>query len=228
MSATSAPTKRIAIGVAAVLLVIVSGLLLKESGGTPVGPDGTWQMTMNSHRWAPAVALASALATLGGSTGATLTTAAVVIAHLALRRWRAAITIAASVSLGAAASTSIKLLAARPRPGDGLASLATFSFPSGHTTWAAALGAALAFALPRIWTWVLAGAWVALMAWSRTYLGVHWLSDVAAGAVLGLAVAVIVNAFLDRLGNRLPWLESRPALRRKSEVSGSSVATVDS
>ncbi len=30
------------------------------------------------------------------------------------------------------------------------------------------------------------------MAWSRTYLQVHWLSDVVAGAALGIGVALVV------------------------------------
>jgi undecaprenyl-diphosphatase len=32
------------------------------------------------------------------------------------------------------------------------------------------------------------------MAWSRTYLQVHWLSDVVAGSALGIGVALVVFA----------------------------------
>jgi undecaprenyl-diphosphatase len=37
----------------------------------------------------------------------------------------------------------------------------------------------------------LAAAGIAGMAWSRTYLQVHWLSDVVAGAALGVGVALL-------------------------------------
>jgi undecaprenyl-diphosphatase len=37
------------------------------------------------------------------------------------------------------------------------------------------------------------------MAWSRTYLEVHWLSDVVAGALLGSGVALLVFAAAQRL-----------------------------
>ncbi len=39
---------------------------------------------------------------------------------------------------------------------------------------------------------MLAGLGIAGMAWSRTYLQVHWLSDVTAGAMLGVGVALLV------------------------------------
>ena len=40
--------------------------------------------------------------------------------------------------------------------------------------------------------WIAAGLGIAVMAWSRTYLQVHWLSDVVAGAALGIGVALVV------------------------------------
>jgi membrane-associated phospholipid phosphatase len=62
------------------------------------------------------------------------------------------------------------------------------SFPSGHATTAFALAAVLSLWYPR-WT----AAWLALAAivgWSRIALGSHFPSDVAAGAILGAAVAL--------------------------------------
>jgi undecaprenyl-diphosphatase len=57
------------------------------------------------------------------------------------------------------------------------------SFPSAHTTVIAGGAAALAVLVPSA---ALPGALlVALMAWARMRLGVHHLSDVAAGALLG-------------------------------------------
>ena len=63
------------------------------------------------------------------------------------------------------------------------------SFPSGHATTVFALAAILSLWYPR-WT----VAWLALAAvvgWSRIALGPHFPSDVVAGAVLGVAVALV-------------------------------------
>ncbi|MGA7387306.1 MAG: phosphatase PAP2 family protein, partial [Pseudolabrys sp.] len=46
----------------------------------------------------------------------------------------------------------------------------------------------------RRWWWALAGLGVVGMAWSRTYLQVHWLTDVIAGALLGSGVSLLVFA----------------------------------
>ena len=43
------------------------------------------------------------------------------------------------------------------------------------------------------WSFVLAAIWILAMMWSRTALQVHWLTDTIAGALIGVAVAVIVD-----------------------------------
>jgi membrane-associated phospholipid phosphatase len=60
----------------------------------------------------------------------------------------------------------------------------------------------------RIWWW-LAAAGIAGMAWSRTYLQVHWLLDVIAGSLLGSGVTLIVFAGLQLIapGWRRPGAE---------------------
>lgn len=62
------------------------------------------------------------------------------------------------------------------------------SFPSGHTTTAFALATVAAAAYPRYsgCFYAIAG----LVGLSRIAVGMHWSSDVAAGAVFGIAVAV--------------------------------------
>jgi undecaprenyl-diphosphatase len=66
------------------------------------------------------------------------------------------------------------------------------SFPSGHATTAFALAAVIGFVSPR---WYYPGlAFAAVIAISRGSLGVHYPSDVVAGAILGL-----VGAYLARL-----------------------------
>lgn len=57
------------------------------------------------------------------------------------------------------------------------------SFPSGHSTTALALATALAILFPRqAVALICIGAWGAV---SRAMLGVHWVSDIVAGGMLG-------------------------------------------
>jgi membrane-associated phospholipid phosphatase len=52
---------------------------------------------------------------------------------------------------------------------------------------------------------MLAGLGVVGMAWSRTYLQVHWLTDVIAGALLGIGISLFVFAIAQRYANRGGW-----------------------
>jgi membrane-associated phospholipid phosphatase len=98
-------------------------------------------------------------------------------------RWvRATVTIGGAYLL----STSIKVAIGRQRPviedlPHLMATPTGLSFPSSHSTSSFAAATAFGGLLPR---GPLAAAAVA-MAFSRLYLGVHYPSDVAAGAALG-------------------------------------------
>lgn len=71
------------------------------------------------------------------------------------------------------------------------------SFPSGHTT------AIFSWIIPllltgEVWTIAIAPAAFVVaisVAWSRMYLGLHYPSDVAAGAVIGTVTAYAVHSF---------------------------------
>jgi len=71
-----------------------------------------------------------------------------------------------------------------------------WSFPSGHAATAAALMAALWCLWPRpVWLYAAAAGLVAL---SRVITGQHYLSDVVAGAAIGVVVARFVAAWMLR------------------------------
>ena len=67
-----------------------------------------------------------------------------------------------------------------------------FSFPSGHTINAFAISTVLAFQWPLLLPALLATA--AAIGASRVALGLHYVSDVVAGAVLGIVIGGLVAA----------------------------------
>lgn len=68
-----------------------------------------------------------------------------------------------------------------------------YSFPSGHTTSSFACATTVCFFFPRVGAICILFAF--LMAFSRLYLFVHYLSDVTFAIILGISVGVIVMMF---------------------------------
>lgn len=119
-------------------------------------------------------------------------------------------------------TTVVKVTLGRARPGgDALYDPLGDSFPSGHTSGTAALYLFLAWLLTRhdiahrrIALFGAAGL-TAIIGMCRLYLAVHWLSDVLAGAALGVGWA----------GACMLW--TRNALRHQEERVARGVAQVD-
>ncbi len=70
----------------------------------------------------------------------------------------------------------------------------SYSFPSGHTSSCIGASSTIAFCCGALC--IPAFIFAGLMAFSRLYLKVHYLSDVLAGAILGVICSVIVNVFI--------------------------------
>lgn len=108
--------------------------------------------------------------------------------------WRPVLHMALAGGTGTLLYKAVKGHTLRPRPFEvnrmialGMAPLDRFSFPSGHTLHAVAFtGVALAY-FPGL-AWLLL-PFTALVAASRVVLGLHYPSDVLAGAALGLLIA---------------------------------------
>lgn len=117
-----------------------------------------------------------------------------------LRRWREAVLIGLPLIFEATAYISTSYIVQRPRPDVErlLESPVDTSFPSGHVA-AATVYAALGFIVlwhtrnvaARALAVVLIIAAPLIVGWARVYQGMHFLSDVVAGVVLGVVSVVI-------------------------------------
>ncbi len=159
--------------------------------------------------------------------GDTLTlTGAVVVAAVVLvatGRRGVAIFVMITSAGGGILNVALKELVDRARPSlpDPVATASGLSFPSGHamgsTVTYGALLVAFAPLIPGAARWiatVVVAVLVASIAASRVFLGVHYLSDVTAGVLLGLVwLALVVNLVAKRL-RWLPAGETTTATRR--------------
>lgn len=189
-------------GILLLALVAGFGLVVHLTAGAPFGIDEWWHSIAAVDPGSLASAVAVALHQLGSAPGVAVCLTIAAAALLARGRWRDAAIIATTGGLGLICSETMKMLVARPRPTGGLVRELSFSYPSGHSMGAAALATALALLVltsdgasraATRWAVIGATAWTLLMMWSRTALGVHWLTDVVAGALLGVSVAIIAR-----------------------------------
>jgi membrane-associated phospholipid phosphatase len=176
--------------VLALLTVIVRSTDALAGVDTAVAEWGDQHATAFSH---DAITLVTGL----GETWTVIVVAVTVaVVEIARSRSRWVVPFLLAVMLGDTVLTeTIKQLVDRARPAiEPVAATLGPSFPSGHTSTAAASWAAFALVAGRWWggrAWpALAGLAVGIavaVAASRVLLDVHWLSDVLAGLALGWA-----------------------------------------
>jgi undecaprenyl-diphosphatase len=134
-----------------------------------------------------------------------------VVVFVAWRRWLEPLTVAVPLIVEATAFITITFIVRRPRPDVPRleSSPVDSSFPSGHTAAAvvyATVVVVIFWHTRSRWIRVLAIAAVTFISiavgLSRMQRGMHFLSDVVFGAVLGAATVIVVTAILTRADRR--------------------------
>jgi undecaprenyl-diphosphatase len=197
------PARAFVLGVAFLVAVVVMALAV------PIGPlsiDSSWSDAMASIASPVLEDIALVFNALGRGWGWALTLAAVAGVLLVRRRIVALVAFLVAEALSSLLSALLKALVGRPRPPDGVVHPVGSSFPSGHASYGAVTCIALVLLFAPtdrrgLW-WGLAGIGIAGMAWSRTYLQVHWLSDVIGGVLLGAGIALTTFATAQLVGLR--------------------------
>lgn len=81
----------------------------------------------------------------------------------------------------------------------------SYSFPSGHTSSAFSTATSLSLIYPKWYVIAPTMTWAGLVGYSRMHLGVHYPSDVIAGAILGSG-----SAYLSHYLNKKLWEKKKP------------------
>jgi membrane-associated phospholipid phosphatase len=177
--------------------------------------DDAWRRLMVSLRADPAVWVAEAFAFLGSVWVNWPLRVLAGVLMAVRRRWVQLAAFALAVVTSEACIGPLKALYDRPRPPGGLIGVSGASFPSGHAVAGAVTAVGLVIVLlppgSRRWRWeVRAAVFSFFMAMSRTYLSVHWLSDVVAGGLIGAGLALGWPALLQEIRDvRLPRRRAR-------------------
>jgi len=210
-------------------MIVVAGLFIGWVFDTIGTGNGFARWDQSVADWGPehadaaAASFMKAVTRLGGTW--VLLSLMTVVGLIDWRRRRDATSLWFLLTVGVGVviiNNALKLWIDRARPPvDHLVSAAGSSFPSGHSSAAAACWMAIALVVgrwfsPRARPWILAlaAAIAVLVAASRTLLGVHWVTDVIAGLTVGwtwfFVVAIIFGGRFQRFGEPVEELAATP------------------
>lgn len=199
------------------VLLLISGAVFHELAEAVMGQDAITVLDVqvahwfNAHAFEPLTSFMYAVSAVHSVAGIV-----VLFCLLAWYLWQKQahywlLALAFAVPGGMVLNVALKFYFQRARPvfEDPLVTLATYSFPSGHTTAATCfyglLVSYLVIARPvwsvRLGTVAACVAMVLLVAFSRVYLGAHYVSDVLAAmaeSVAWLAVCITAISTLRR------------------------------
>ncbi|WP_163513375.1 phosphatase PAP2 family protein [Fodinicola acaciae] len=196
----------VAAGVIALLVLTFGFLALLDAVNERDGIAG-WDQPVLAfavhHRAAPLTGFFATVTALGAGPG--LVVVALAVAALGMWRLRSiwpGVLVLVTLVGAELVSTTAKVLVHRARPPHGfwLSNAGGYSYPSGHALLSASTYSVLAFVgcclvralWARLTVALAAGAMVVAVSVSRVYLGVHWLTDVLAGTMVGLGWLTLV------------------------------------
>ena len=153
--------------------------------------------------------------------GAAYPIAACILIPLLFKRYRLAWRFFVVVGGTGAVMEAAKLIAKEPRPivllgghvHQRAVELGLTSFPSGHEAVATAMALTLWLVLPKAWRW-LSVLWIAVVAVSRIYLGVHLPIDVVGGFAIGLMLVCFIRLLPPKIAKPLHLDDESALLER--------------
>ncbi len=113
-----------------------------------------------------------------------------------------------AISVSSSLATILKYVVNRHRPYETYSDIQrpssyhTPSFPSGHTTSAFCTATSLSLMYPKWYVIVPSYSWATCVAYSRMHLGMHYPTDVIAGAILGAGISVLSFKAYQWIGKR--------------------------
>ena len=202
-----------------VAVIVVAGALLTAWAGDSfldlaervhAGSPALLKIDTSVHDWAVGHRSSAdtfffqVMSNLGAPIGLGVLVAVAAIGLAFERKWRWMAYLAFTFGGGELLDVELKAYFARARPAvaEALRGAHGYSFPSGHAMGSAvAFGALayLAYRMAKSWSGAAAAlafgaTFVLSVALSRVYLGVHWISDVAAGVTAGLVWVTTTTA----------------------------------